>query len=213
MPDITLEQARNLYGAGDTAHAFDHVLRVTRLAEHLAQAEGADLRVVRTAGLLHDCARSEPDHHLAGGRRARRLLAGEDADFIEAVAHCIEAHRFSTEPHPQTLEAKCLCDADKLDAIGAIGVARAFAFAGHHGTHLWRATLPAVRAEVGADVRAFRQQRGGTEEYTPTHEFVCKLEELAEGLYTAAARRLAVERHAYMVMFFERLDAEALGQM
>jgi hypothetical protein len=92
-------------------------------------------------------------------------------------------------------------------------VARAFAFAGHHGTHLWRATLPAVRAEVGADVRAFRQQRGGTEEYTPTHEFVCKLEELAEDLYTAAARRLATQRHAYMVTFFERLDAEALGQM
>lgn len=213
MPDLTVEQARRLYGAGDSAHAFDHVLRVTRLAEHIAQAEDADLRIVRTAGLLHDCARNEPDHHLAGARRARKLLAGEDTNFVEAVAHCIEAHRFSTEPHPQTPEAKCLCDADKLDAIGAIGVARAFAFAGHHGTHLWRATLPAIRAEVGVDTRAFRQQRGATEEYTPTHEFVCKLEELAQGLYTAAARDIAAERHAYMVAFFERLDAEALGQM
>ena len=186
---------------------------MTRLAEHIAQAEGADLGVVRTAGLLHDCARNEPDHHLAGARRARRLLDGEDVDFVEAVAHCIEAHRFSTEPQPQTLEAKCLCDADKLDAIGAIGVARAFAFAGHHATHLWRATLTDVRTEVGTDTRAFRQQRGGTDQYTPTHEFVCKLEALTQGLHTTTARHIAAARHAYMVAFFERLDAEALGEL
>ncbi len=212
MPDITPIQARALYGASDSAHAFDHVLRVTRLAEHIAEAEGADLRIVRTAGLLHDCARTEPDHHLAGARRARELLAEEDAAFVEAVAHCIEAHRFSVPPQPQTPEAKCLCDADKLDAIGAIGVARAFAFAGHHGTHLWRATLADVRAEVGVGKREFRQRREKSEDYTPTHEFVCKLEGLAEGLYTATARRIAEERHAFMVAFFERLDAEALGE-
>lgn len=210
--EITIDFARTLYDDGDSAHAFDHVLRVTRLAEHIAQAEGADLRVVRTAGLLHDCARLEPDHQLVGAGKARDLLAGADPAFIAAVAHCIESHRFSVEPHPATLEAQCLCDADKLDAIGAIGVARAFAFAGHHGTHLWARPLAEVRSEVGGDVRAYRRRWGATKEYTPSHELVCKLEGLAEGLYTATARAIAAERHAFMLAFFEQLDAEAMGE-
>jgi len=126
MAEITVEQAQELYGGNDSVHAFDHILRVTRLAEHIAEMEGADQRVVRTAGLLHDIARLEPDHHLAGAQRAQILLADENPAFVDAVVHCIESHRFSTPPHPQTIEAKCLCDADKLDAIGAIGVARVF---------------------------------------------------------------------------------------
>lgn len=210
--EITVEFAQSLYDDSDAAHAFDHVLRVTRLVEHIAEAERADLDVVRTAGLLHDCARLQPDHHLVGAQQARELLAGEDPAFITAVTHCIEAHRFSVEPHPTTLEAQCLCDADKLDAIGAIGVARAFAFAGHHGTHLWTRPLEDVRKEVGQDVRTYRQRWGATKEYTPSHELVCKLESLAEGLHTATARAIAAERHAFMVAFFQQLDAEALGE-
>lgn len=210
--EITVDFARTLYDDSDAAHAFDHVLRVTRLAEHIARIEHADLDVVRAAGLLHDCARLQPDHHLAGARRAREILAGEDPTFVSAVAHCIEAHRFSVEPNPATLEAQCLCDADKLDAIGAIGVARAFAFAGHHGTHLWARPLEEVRKEVGQNVRTYRQRWGATREYTPSHELVCKLESLAEGLYTATARAIAAERHAFMVAFFQQLDAEALGE-
>ncbi|MCO6450286.1 MAG: HD domain-containing protein [Caldilineales bacterium] len=213
MPEITIEQAQALYDDSDAAHAFDHVLRVTRLAEHIAEMEGADVQIVRTAGLLHDCARLEPDHHLAGARRARTLLAGKDPAFVDAVAHCIEAHRFSTEPHPATLEAQCLCDADKLDAIGAVGVARAFAFAGHHNNRLWSAPLSELQVEIGEDRRGYRQRFGGSAGYTPGHELICKLAQLAEGLYTASARRIAAERHAFMVSFFERLDAEALGEV
>ncbi len=211
MPDITIEQACFLYDDSDAAHAFDHVLRVTRLAEHLAQEEGADLRIVRTASLLHDCARLEPDHHLAGAERARSLLAGEDPGFIDAVAHCIEAHRFSCEPQPQTLEASCLNDADKLDAIGAIGVARVFAYAGHHNNRLWTAPLEELGEVVGEDRRGFREQRGGTQDYTPSHELLCKLELLAEDMHTASAQRVATKRHHFMLDFFVRLDEEALG--
>ncbi len=211
--DITVELARSLYEEGDSAHGFDHVLRVTRLAEAIAQAEGADQRIVRTAALLHDCARSEPDHHRAAAVRARRLLAGADPAFIAAVVHCIEAHRFGQEPAPVTLEAQCLADADRLDALGAIGVARAFAFAGHRGTALWTAPLSAIRHEVGTDRDGYRRLRAGMPDYTPAHEFVCKLERLHESLYTATARRMAAKRHAFMVAFFERLDAEAAGEL
>ncbi len=209
---ISVEQAHLLYDDSDAAHAFDHVLRVTRLAEHIAEAEGADVIVVRTAGLLHDCARREPEHHLAGARKARQLLADQHGDFVEAVAHCIAAHRFSTPPHPQSLEAECLCDADKLDAIGAVGIARAFAFAGHRNSRLWVAPLDEVMAEIGADRRVYRQRRGATIDYTPTHEFLCKLEGLAGGMHTATARAIAAERHRFMSDFFRRLDAEVLGR-
>ena len=212
MPHITIDFAHTLYAGNDSVHAFDHILRVTRLAEHIAEAEGADLQVVRTASLLHDIARLEPDHHLAGARRAQSILADEDPAFIAAVVHCIEAHRFSTPPHPQTIEAKCLCDADKLDAIGAIGVARVFGYAGHHNNRLWTAPLAEIREEVGSDRRAYRRRRGGSSDYSPSHELLCKLEGLAEGMHTATARRIAAQRHAFMLAFFARLDEEALGK-
>ena len=132
---ITIEEARHHYQGADAVHDFDHVRRVLALAERLARAEGADVEIVRTAALLHDAARGQgdrlaADHAQAGAEIARRLLAGHPPEKIEAVAHAIAAHRFRAGPSPQTLEAMVLHDADKLDAIGAIGVARAFAFGG-----------------------------------------------------------------------------------
>jgi len=212
MAEITVEQAQALYDGNDSVHAFDHILRVTRLAEHIAEMEGADLRVVRMAGLLHDVARLEPDHHLAGAQQAQSLLSDEDPTFVDAVVHCIESHRFSMPPHPQTIEAKCLCDADKLDAIGAIGVARVFGYAWHHNNRLWTAPLAGIREEVGPDMRAYRAQWGGSSDYSPSHELLCKLEGLAEGMHTVSARRIAAQRHTFMLDFFARLDEEALGR-
>jgi uncharacterized protein len=143
---ITIQEARQHYEGADAAHDFDHVLRVLALAERLARSEGADLEVVRAAALLHDVARGqEADHAQAGAELARRLLAGQPAERVEAVAHAIAAHRFRTGPAPQTLEAQVLHDADKLDAIGAIGVARAFARGGHEGPRCRLATRRARR--------------------------------------------------------------------
>jgi uncharacterized protein len=208
---ITIGGARTLYEAGGGGHDFDHVLRVAALAERIARAEGADLAVVRTAALLHDVAESvdREVHHLLGAQRAREILAGQPPQFVDAVAHAIEAHRFRHEPQPRTLEAKVLSDADKLDSIGAIGVGRAFAFAGAAGTALWRQPVDEV---VG---RATDAQRGPKElgaAYTPTHEFVYKLDRIPERLYTAMARQIAGERRRFMALFFERLDKEALGE-
>lgn len=199
---FTISQAQMLYQGADAAHAFDHVLRVLALAERIAIAEGADLEIVRTATLLHDIARSEPDHHLRGAERARELLAGWPADRVDAVCHAIEAHRFRKGPSPATLEAACLCDADKLDAIGAIGVARAIAYGASHGHRLWSQPLDQIDAgdppPAGAD-------------YTPSHEFVYKLARIAERLITPTARTLAAERHAVMAAFFRQMDQEVQG--
>lgn len=212
MREITISFAQTLYENADAAHAFDHVLRVMRLAVHLARAEGADVAVVRTAALLHDVADERADHHLAGAQRARELLTDAQPTFVEAVVHCIEAHRFSVPPEPATLEAQCLNDADKLDAIGAVGVARVFAFAASHNNHLWTHPLSELEQLIGPDRRAWRQAHGATQDYTPGHELLCKLAGLAEKMYTPTARHMAQERHAFMLDFFHRLDEEALGQ-
>jgi uncharacterized protein len=202
---ITIEQARQCYHGTDAVHDFDHVLRVLALAECLARAEGADLEIVRTAALLHDAARGQPDHPLAdhaqaGAEMARCLLAGSPPDKVRAVAHAIAAHRFRTGPDPETLEAQVLHDADKLDAIGAIGVARAFAYGGHRGQRLWAEVPP-----------GYQESQATLHEHTPVHEYAYKLARIKDRLLTSSARRLAEERHRFMASFFERLEREVRG--
>jgi len=207
---ITIAEARRYYARADAVHDFDHVLRVLVLAERIGRAEGADLEVVRAAALLHDVGREQAeaaglDHAAHAADRAREILAGQPAAKVEAVANAISAHRFRTGPAPATLEAQVLFDADKLDAIGAVGVARAFAYAGAHGQRLW-APIEAV------DVARWLEEGDDPAEHTPVHEFVVKLSRLKERLFTPTGRAIAEERHAYMTAFFQRFDAEVRGE-
>jgi len=209
---LSIQEARLLYQAGDAAHDFDHVLRVACLAERIAAAEGADIIVVRLAALLHDLPASDESQELAADRRnahhrlaadrARRLLRerGASSKLIEQVAHCIVTHRYRDETvQPQTLEAQCPYDADKLDAIGAIGVARAFAYAGTHGNRLWCKPASSI---------APTENDHSKSDYTPVHEYVFKLRRLLDSLHTPTGRAIGRRRHATMVTFFEHLDAE-----
>ena len=136
---LTIDTARSWYDDSDPVHGFDHVLRVYRLAERIALREGADMEIVRAAALLHDAEGSATaggdegrlEHHQASAEFARQILQAEGwpAERILQVEHCIRAHRFRDESEqPQTIEAKVLFDADKLDVIGAIGIARTIAF-------------------------------------------------------------------------------------
>lgn len=210
------DEARRLYAAGgpasdsgpDSAHDFDHVLRVTRLAMHIAQAEGADVTLVRLAALLHDVPTPDAgrgDHHRAAAEFARDWLTqrGLGTEAVANVVHAIEAHRFRDRAvRPATLEAQCLYDADKLDSIGAIGIGRAFAFAGAHGNRLWTEAWAAVPPD---------DAKPQGHDYTPVHEYVYKLRRIIATLHTATARAIAVQRHAFMQTFFDRLDAEMRG--
>ncbi|HEY6074783.1 MAG TPA: HD domain-containing protein [Anaerolineales bacterium] len=238
----TIEQASHWYPLHDPVHGFDHVLRVVRLAERLAQAEGADPEIVRAAALLHDAqgdemlatsedghsTRSEeggPDrliegstdhlnevghareahHHISAVFAARVLrLEGWPEERIAAVQHCIRAHRFRDrrEP-PQTLEAQVLFDADKLDAIGAIGAARAVAYAAQAG-------LPAYSPPSEQFRRTGQLEPG--EIHSAYHEYLFKLSKLEERLYTPTARSIAVGRHHFMDGFFQQIIAETEGQ-
>jgi uncharacterized protein len=212
MPSI--EQARSWYPQDDTVHNFDHVLRVYRMAVRLARIEGADVEIVEAAALLHDAQGSNgehdsnqrADHHLASADFAAVVLRSEGwpDERIAAVQHAIRAHRFrdATEP-PQTIEAKVLFDADKLDAIGAIGVARSIAYAAQGGQPIY--TQPSDRfIETG--------EREPGEAHSSYHEFIFKLSKLKDRLYTPSARAVAEERHRFMVEFYRRLGEEMRGE-
>jgi len=113
---ITVEEASRLYAENDAAHDFDHVLRVLALAERIGQAEGADLEIVQAAALLHDVGgRYRSRHARVGAQRAREILQGHPPEKVEAVAQAIATHSFREKSTPQTLEARVLYDADKLD--------------------------------------------------------------------------------------------------
>jgi uncharacterized protein len=219
----TIEQAKNWYPANDAVHGFDHVLRVLAMAERLAFAEGADLEIVRAAILLHDAQQSPVDdpqssftnhhapitrssHHLTSAEFAGQVLASEawPAQRIAAVQHCIRAHRFRDDrEQPETLEAQILFDADKLDAIGAIGAARAIAYAAQAGQPPYAQPSPRFlvtgQAEPG-------------EPHSAYHEYIFKLSKLTDRLYTSTARQVAVERQRYLEEFFIRLAAEIAGE-
>ncbi len=163
-------------------HYEDHVERVKKLAVFIAKKEGANVEIVEKAAELHDIARDEENHALKGAEMAREILEkeGYDEDFIEAVCHCIASHSFSSGVEPKTLEAKVLSDADKLDAIGAVGVARAFMFSG---------------------------ERGRSIEETLRH-FEEKLLKLKDLLYTKTAKELAEERHNFLLQFYKQILKE-----
>jgi uncharacterized protein len=207
---ITVEEARRLYESADSVHDFDHILRVLRLGERIARAEGADLSIVRTAALLHDWGRAEAqaqgrNHALVAAERTAALFKEAPAIWVDSVMHAIAAHRFRTPPEPETLEAQVLFDADKLDAIGAVGVARAFAYGGAHNQRLW-APLESI------DLEHWEMAGDDPNVHTPVHEFVVKLSRIKGRMYTLTGRRIAEERHTYMASFYRRLDAEVRGE-
>ncbi|MGW8143915.1 MAG: HD domain-containing protein [Anaerolineales bacterium] len=212
MPDI--ETARSWYPEVDPVHGFDHILRVYHMAEKLAITEGADLEIVRAAALLHDAQGSQTeggeegrqDHHHTSSQFAAQVLQAEgwSPDRIEAVQHCIRAHRFrdNTES-PQTIEAKIIFDADKLDVIGAIGVARTIAFD--------VVVNQPIYVEPSSQFIETGEKESG-EPHSSYHEYLFKLSKIKDLLFTASARELAEDRHRFMAEYFSRLGAEERGE-
>ncbi len=189
---------------GDTAHDDGHVARVVRQALRLAAAEGARLDVVLPAAWLHDCVvvpKDSPDR-----RRASRLAADEAVRLLaawgwgelplEAIAHAVEAHSFSAGIEPRTLEACVVQDADRLDAIGAIGLARCLALGGAMGRPLMHPDDPFADARDPDD-------RAWSIDHLPV-----KLLRLEGLMRTAAGRAEAAVRTAWLRGFLDRLRCE-----
>ena len=208
---LTIDEARRYYATADPVHDFDHILRVLALVERIGAMEGADMEILRTATLLHDASGATPgetsrkEHHLASAAVAEGLLeeAGWPPDRREAVLHCIRAHRFRGTEAPRSLEAKILFDCDKLDVLGAIGVARTVAYAALAGEPL--------TGEPSEKFKTTRQKEPG-EPHTPYHEFLFKLSRVKDQLHLASTRAVAEERHRYLAEYFDRLAAEVRGE-
>ena len=190
------------------SHDWDHTQRVYNLCMHIGEVEGADMEVLKIAAYLHDVGRPYQDeskgticHAEKGAEMARALL--EEYPVSDAqkanIIHSIKSHRFRGKCQPETLEAKILFDADKLDAIGAIGIARTFHFAGKIEAKLHN---PSIDPK---DTKPY------TEEDTAYREFKLKLSKIKDRMLTAEGRRMATERHAFMEMFFERFLHEYKG--
>ena len=209
---LTLENAREWYVNTDAVHDFSHIERVYRMASRLARAEGADLEIVLAAALLHDADGTTPgsdvrrEHHLRSADFAAAVLSREGwpEDKIMAVQHCIRAHRYrdDSEP-PQTIEARVLFDADKLDVLGAIGAVRAVVYAALAGTPFY--TEPSARfLESGVESPG--------ELHSAYHEYLFKLRNVEKRLYTQTAREIARQRGQYLEEFFNQLIAEYKGE-
>jgi uncharacterized protein len=203
----TIEQARSWYQPTDPVHGFNHILRVYGLAERLARTEDADIEIVRAAALLHDATgpgvgAARREHQVASAIFAGEILAVENwpADRIAAVQHCIRAHRFrDISEQPQTIEAQVLFDADKLDAIGAIGAVRAVAYAVLAEQDLY--TNPSTQF-----IQTGEKEPG--EPHTPYHEHLFKLRKIKDRMFTETGKAIAAARHEYLEHFFTQLNAE-----
>ena len=203
------ERARPYFEGASPAHDWHHVQRVARLAETLVDEQDAaiDEDVLFAAVWLHDVGRAKEDrgeiadHAEWGAREAGRILRDLDAgeDTVATVQHCIRAHRYSNDMDPETPEAELLSDADNLDALGAVGVARVFSYGGELGQPLYDPERP-PEADDSAS---------GETQLDHVHE---KILSLRDRMYTEAGRELADQRHDYVVAFAERFEREAAGE-
>ena len=203
------ERARQLFLEASGSHDWDHTRRVAALCEHIGRVEKADLMVLRVAAYLHDIGRCHQDRsnggccHASEGARMAAAILDElplAAREKENIVHCVRSHRFRENHAPGTLEAKVLFDADKLDAIGAVGVARAYLFAGEVGARLHNADIDVTAAPAYS------------ENDTGYREYLVKLRHIHTRMLTVEGRRLAAERHAFMASFFERFISEIEGR-
>jgi uncharacterized protein len=190
-------------------HGPDHTERVHKTALYIGRLMGARLDVLSAAALLHDIGRMYETqkqgkicHAEKGAELAREILARLDfaPSLVDEIAHCIEAHRYRGGKVPRTLEAKILYDADKLDSIGAVGIGRAFLFAGQTGARLHN--------DSDVDILACKPY---SKEDTAYREFRFKMSKIKDRMLTPEGKRLAEERHVFMEVFFERLEREVKG--
>ena len=199
-----LQRVAEARGSSEPAHDYLHVLRVAASARHLAEQEGARLEVVVPAALLHELfnyPKGHPDSPRSGevcAEEARAVLNAEGVapEIAGAVATCIREHPFSRGILPATIEGKVLQDADRLDAIGAIGVARCMA------------TCAEMKRPFYSQIDPFCAERVPDDKAWGIDHFYTKLLRIPDLLHTRAARAMASERVAAMNAFLAQLGRE-----
>ena len=188
----------------DQAHDIKHILRVVKTAKALCAIEKGDMAIILPAAYLHDCV-SLPKNH--PNRSQSSQLSAEKAalflreieyplQYLDEIQHAIVAHSFSANIKPNTLEAKIVQDADRLDALGAIGIARCLQVGSELGVELY------------SDDDPFCQQRAANDRLYSVDHFYLKLLTLAETMQTPAAKSEALTRTRFMKDFLAQLEDE-----
>lgn len=202
-----------------SAHNMDHIMRVYNLCMYIAKNEkNVNMNILIPAVLLHDIARSKEDEDVSGvidhavlgsemaGKILRKLEFNDDE--IENIKHCILSHRYRSGNEPKLIEAKILFDADKLDAIGAMGISRCFMLAGQYGERIYRdiSIEEYKKSNITKNGRIKDMSK-----HSPNIEYEIKLKKIKNRLYTETAKKLAKNRMDYMEEFFTRLKNEVNG--
>jgi len=204
-----------------SAHSMDHVMRVFNLANTLAKGQKVDLEVIQIAALLHDIGGAQEandksgktDHALVSAQMADPFLRklGYNEEKIQHIKDCIETHRYRTTRRPKTLEAKIVFDADKLETVGAIGVARAYAWVGKHNAYLYRKVDIKKYADenLGGSLKGRIQDRS---KHSPQINWETKDKHIVNYLYTPQAKKIAKARKKYFEQFLDKLEREIQGK-
>lgn len=191
--------AKGYMDKNDVMHGWDHALRVYNLSVRIGREEDADLEVLGLAALFHDTGihMDRENHEKASAKIASDVMKGYEK--LNQVVYCIESHRFSKRMKAETLEAKILQDADRLDATGAMGITRTMVFGGmvNRPIHI-------------PEKKISREYKGRSE--TSIDHFYEKLLKIKDTLNTETAKKMAEHRHAYMEQFLEEFFVEWDGE-
>jgi uncharacterized protein len=206
--DYIRQIAEEMTSDSSGSHDWYHTKRVYDLCMKIGRVEGADLDILGIAAYLHDIGRSYQDkakgkvcHAEKGAELAQEILNNLDIPekSMENIINCIRTHRFRGKNIPETIEAKVLFDADKLDSIGAVGIGRAFLFAGEVGATLHNPDIVPEESE------------SYSKNDTCYREYRVKLVKVKDRILTKEGHRIAQERHRFMENFFERFLKECSG--
>lgn len=207
----------------DAAHDMGHVMRVYNLALSMAKQESeVDVDVLQAAILLHDIGghkemndpSGKTDHAVESAKMAEPILKNLDftAKQIRHIQDCIISHRYKTENKPKTIEAKILFDADKLDAVGAIGMARGFCWIGKNNAHIYR--KPNIDEYIKENMHGKINGRiKDKTKHSPQIEFAVKHKFLIDKLFTKTAKEICRERIIFSENFLNRLEREINGEL
>ncbi|MEO7364557.1 MAG: HD domain-containing protein [Candidatus Saccharimonadales bacterium] len=209
----TADYVRAKFESEGTGHDWWHMYRVWQLSKTIAATEqNVDLFVVELAALLHDIAdwKFHDGDEKIGPREARKWLTSKQVSnsVIEHVEDIIRTVSFKGAGVPsnmKTIEGKIVHDADKLDALGAVGIARTFAYGGANGRGLYD---PADKVTLHQDFESYKQNNGAS-----LNHFYEKLLLLKDRMYTEAAKELAAGRHQYMEGYLQRFHDEWAGKL
>ena len=195
-----LDYARKTFENDFGGHDFFHTLRVYNMAVKIAQKEGADLTIVGLAALLHDVDdRKLSPETCTNKDNARRFLAenGVDVETIETICKIIGeiAYAGTDSVVPSTIEGKCVQDADRLDAIGAVGIGRVFAYGGSHNRYMYN---PDIAPKLNMTAEEYHKSNS-----TTINHFYEKLFNLKDMMNTESAKIIAEGRERYMKEFVD----------